>query len=594
MEIIPGNVAPAGGRKLGQPFGARSVIPYSLLLAAGIVAAALLFLLPHAAEFPMDDAYIHLVYARNLAEHGSLDFNFPGERGVGSTSLLWVLLLAAGLKVGIPMAVLAKALGIASLIALSLGVQTLLRSIWGPLPAFLAAALVGISGNMLWFALSGMETVLFLALGIAVLIAYRSGRAFWVGLALAALILTRPEGIALLAAIWVVDVLHHRRVTRGLLMLTVLAVGLSAPWFVYLYLRSGHFISTSAIGKHLSTSIAIDHILRYVRIPESLAGIPGLLYILMWIGFLGLHVLGGVALPPPLLTVETPSLGTYGISYWSVFAWVLAAGLILVSARQMLSPGVLQTWFANDSRRALLLMLIWVVLHNLAYALYLPIPGTASRYGAINHVVLWLSLSYGLLVLGRRRPRLFSLAIPTILLAVVNTLYWNSVYDANLEHMTRVRIRAADFVRVSIPADENCAAFDVGAMRYFGGHPVIDLGGLIDPNAAEVFEAGTTDQYLLSNKVTCLILPGRSGEAGDGLFDFGDILGISTSPVLHITQLETFAIDRRTWLRGYLATGNYQASVVVYDVRPVPVGPAGLRVLAPSPHQAALVPSCGR
>jgi hypothetical protein len=188
----------------------------------------------------------------------------------------------------------------------------------------------------------------------------------------------------------------------------------------------------------------------------------------------------------------------------------------------------------------------------------------------------------------------FSLAIPLILLAVVNTFYWNSVYDANLEHMTRVRIRAANFVRDSIPADENCAAFDVGAMRYFGRHPVIDLGGLIDPNAAQVFEAGTTDQYLLRNKVTCLILPGSSGGAGQGLFDFGDILGLSTSRILRLTQLEAFSIDQRTWLRGYLATGNYQASVVVYDVRAVPVVSAGLRVFAPTSHQATHGPSFHR
>src|SRR6266540_6836718 len=45
--------------------------------------------------FPLDDAWIHLTYARNFAEHGEWAFRL-GERSAGSTAPLWTFLLGIG------------------------------------------------------------------------------------------------------------------------------------------------------------------------------------------------------------------------------------------------------------------------------------------------------------------------------------------------------------------------------------------------------------------------------------------------------------------------------------------------------------------
>jgi hypothetical protein len=75
----------------------------------------------------MDDSYIHFVYAENLAEHGGLFFNVPGEKGVGSSSLLWVLILAAGNWAGLSMHWVAKIVGVSCLAILGIGLYHLLR-----------------------------------------------------------------------------------------------------------------------------------------------------------------------------------------------------------------------------------------------------------------------------------------------------------------------------------------------------------------------------------------------------------------------------------------------------------------------------------
>src|SRR3954462_10429177 len=45
--------------------------------------------------FPIDDAWIHQVFARNLFQRGEFSYN-PGQLVAGSTSPLWTVLLAPG------------------------------------------------------------------------------------------------------------------------------------------------------------------------------------------------------------------------------------------------------------------------------------------------------------------------------------------------------------------------------------------------------------------------------------------------------------------------------------------------------------------
>ena len=65
--------------------------------------------------FPLDDAWIHLHFARNLAEGAGFAYN-PGEPVAGSTAPLWTLLLGAGALVAVPSVAMVKTLGVAAAI----------------------------------------------------------------------------------------------------------------------------------------------------------------------------------------------------------------------------------------------------------------------------------------------------------------------------------------------------------------------------------------------------------------------------------------------------------------------------------------------
>jgi len=542
-------------------------LPQSIILLSILVASSV-YLWPSPLEFPMDDSYIHLVYAENLSKHGGLFFNFPGEKGVGTSSLLWVLILAAGNWAGLSMLWVAKLVGITCLAGVGIGIYHLLRPLLSPRVALACALLVVLSGHMLWFALSGMETMLFLALGILALLCYREQRWGWLGAVLGLLVITRPEGIILALVIGGMDIWRYRAIRRGLLVAGVVCGLICCPWILYLKMRTGHFLPTSGIGRHFSNLLSIQVATASTESLAWLSRFPGLAFPLMWVGYSIEFILGGFALPAPYLYVN-PGLGSfsYKLSIWAIIGLAtVVLPLLWISGKRLVLFLRTKGWENDKARLPLLILMFWTLLHNLSYMIYLPILGAASRYASLNHIALWLALGLGIWHVRRSRYKVW-LAAWLAITALANTVYWNQIYDSNLEHMLKVRIAAADYIREQIPESETCAAFDVGALRYYSQRSLIDLGGLIDPNLVQWYTAGRFDRYLVENKVTCLAIPGRTGTPADGIIDILKESGLSQSSLFELQQKKVFQIDRERWLVGYLPTINYEATVTIYKLR---------------------------
>lgn len=536
-------------------------------IALTILIAAALFLWPSPFEFPMDDSYIHFVYAQNLSEHGRLFFNDPAEKGVGSSSLLWVLALGAANRAGLSLHWAAKLLGILSLAGLGVGLFQLLRPLLPPWPSLAGALLVVLSGHMIWFALSGMETTLFLALGVAALLCYREERWAWLGVVLGLLAITRVDGAMLALVIGVFDIWRRKAITRGLLVAAAAMLLISGPWIVYLWLRTGYLLPTSGMGRHFSNLAAIQIATERVDSLAWLSNVPALAYPLLWIGYAVEFILGGFALPAPYLEIN-PGLGSfnYKLSVWAVLGMAaVVLPLTWLGLRRLAGYIRTQGWEKDTSRLPWISFLAWMFLHNFAYMLYLPVIGAASRYASLNHIALWLGLWLGLCFVPGSRLK-YGLAAGLAVIALANMLYWNRVYDANLDHMLNVRIAAGNYLRDEIPEGNLCAAFDVGALRYYSRRPLVDLGGLVDPDLIQWFLEGRMDQYLSENHVKCLAVPGRPGTMQDGVIDILKESGLGRSSLFKLQQERVFRIDYESFLVGYQPTVNYQATVTIYKL----------------------------
>ncbi|MDH5506318.1 MAG: hypothetical protein OEZ02_03780 [Anaerolineae bacterium] len=382
------------------------------------------------------------------------------------------------------------------------------------------------------------------------------------------LTLTRPEGLVLAGSLGIIDLWRHRKINTGIMISMGICALICLPWFAYLLVRTGNILPTSAVGKQVSSRIGLRMVFAKTGKLAFLGNMPGLVYPFFWLTYVLEFALGGMALPSPDISLgKLVGNPNYTISVWAILIWlIVVVPLVWIALRRFAFFMRETPSEANGHHWLFSLVAIWVVLHNLVYMFFLPIPGTASRYGAINHMVLWILLALGLYFFHRRSSNWRWVGGGLLILVLANSIYWNNVYDANIEHMNNVRKTAAYYLRDHFSSDDFCAAFDVGAVRFFSQRPVMDLGGLVDSSFGEHYLDGSFDQFLVDQGVSCLIIPGSIGAEKDGWFDFASALGLTQTPLFTLSQVSLFEIDYELWLVGFLPTNNYQASVTIYDL----------------------------
>ncbi|MGQ9593863.1 MAG: hypothetical protein ACUVXH_04955, partial [Anaerolineae bacterium] len=156
--------------------------------------------------FPLDDAWIHQTYARNLVLTGRWTYT-GGRVSAGSTSPLWTLLLVPGHLLGVDPRAWAYALGTALLLGSGWLVWRTGHALGLPEgAAWSLGALVVTEWHMVWAALSGMETSLFAFLSLVLFWRFlraaeaprwTAWQAGTLGLLAGLLVLTRPDGLLL-------------------------------------------------------------------------------------------------------------------------------------------------------------------------------------------------------------------------------------------------------------------------------------------------------------------------------------------------------------------------------------------------------------
>jgi arabinofuranosyltransferase len=241
---------PIGFDRLREALGntsSRWALP--LVLVVGLVAV-----FPFR-NFAGDDAYISFRFARNLADGAGFSFN-PFQPTYGSTSPLWVFLLAGLYKLGTPMLFAAHFLSYV-FVGLSLLVFWHVSRLYvsGTAYAVLATLLLAFDPWFMKWGMSGMENglALFLLLtGWWVQLRLRdSGRLNFLSPLLWALAtLARPE-MALLFGLGFVDNLLHerRRRTANALVAIVLFAGVYGPWLLYAYDQFGTIVPNTIQAK---------------------------------------------------------------------------------------------------------------------------------------------------------------------------------------------------------------------------------------------------------------------------------------------------------------------------------------------------------
>lgn len=446
--------------------------------------------------FPLDDAWIHQTYARNLAESGQLAF-VPGVPSAGSTSPLWSLLLGLGYGLGMPFMGWTFGLGIIFLgltgwTVARLGQRLFPESPWAG-PA--AGVFCLFEWHLVWAAVSGMETILFVWLSLFLMDRYlivasvepgegKLGRYFGVGVLGGLLVLTRPEGLGLVGLIgldrgirwWRVDERSISALLKSWLGLGLGVVVMVAPYVLFhLYLTGLPFPNT-LYAKQAEYGLILSEFPLWWRLFGSFGA--------------------------PIDSVQ----GVFRV--------------IFIGAQILLLPGlVFAAWLTVKERRwELLPVWGWWLSYLLLYAIRLPVTYQHGRYQM--PVIAWVIL---LGVWGTARwvapssPKLKrnllarvggkALVGSLVILVVAFTVVGAQAYGRDVRIIDSEMVATARWLDQAVEPQALIAAHDIGAIGYFTRRPLIDLAGLITPEVipiirdeAALFDFITTHQadYLVT------------------------------------------------------------------------------------------------
>jgi 4-amino-4-deoxy-L-arabinose transferase-like glycosyltransferase len=393
-----------------------------------------------------DDTFIHMQYARNLAETGELSFN-RGDPSYGATSPLWVGILAlvylAGGELATWIRIFSWAAGALSVLVIYFFV---LKLDGRRLVAGAAAAVLACEAWLLRWSSTGMESsfslLAVLVCLFAALTATRStGRSALFGLLLFLACLARPEA-GLMVPVAFVSFLVAERSTplgRRFTWLPVFAV-LMAAWLLVIRAHTGTFLPLTAGAKQGRPAFGMEML--------TSALVP-------------LKIIGATLLLPAIAAVIFTALGIF-------------RDRTLLEERGGLS------------RAGLLLLLLWVFLLPAVYVIF--DFHVLSRYLL---PVLPAIIAVGFAGTGRllRTSSMKTTRILIVILATVTviqslTFYFTVAVRPTKEFskgLSEVLVPMGNWLAENSPPGSVVASPDIGAIGYFSKREVLDLGGLVTP-----------------------------------------------------------------------------------------------------------------
>lgn len=438
-----------------QGLDRRMVVSVAAIVVVAVAGYLLTSRQVFAIGFPLDDAWIHQTYARNLAELGEWSF-IPGKPSAGSTAPLWSVLLSIGYLLKLQPYLWTFLAGSLSLFGLALAGERLLRAIRPEMKSRLPWAGLFLAGewHMVWAAASGMETLLSALLILLVLwqVGKARGRGWvWVGMVIGFAIWVRPDTLTLLGPAGFTLLLGEKDWgdrARGAAWLAAGFALLFAPYLLFNLAVQGTPWPNTFYAKQAEYAA------------NQQLSLP-----LRFFNEIKLPLLGG------------------GLFLLPGFLWI--------------------TWQALRERRwAVIAGIVWFLGYALLYAMYLPVMYQYGRYfmpAMPVYFVLGIA-GVGELMARFRVKRLGRVLTRALAMSAVGVWVGFYVigagrYAQDVAIIETEMVATARWVAANTVPGDLIAAHDIGAMGYFARRDLVDLAGLISPEVIPIIrdEAGLAD-----------------------------------------------------------------------------------------------------
>jgi len=433
--------------------------------------------------FPLDDAWIHQTYARNLADSGEWAF-LAGEASAASTAPFYTVVLSVGHLLNLSPLVWANILGVLALALAASMAARIAEQMYPdtPIVGWATGLIILSTWHVVWTAASGMETMLFMALSLTLLhVAFREipplpdqlsknprkqrrqlgnieqfiapravmQRGALLGVIGGLLTLTRPEGMALLGLIGLVAWFAFGVSDIQRYGFWAIAVGIGwliviTPYTAWNYNLTGDLLPSTAGAK-----MAEFAPLREQSLPKRYTDM--LIPILAGAQFIAIP---GIVVGLRLLWQKTT------IDHRTILFWV---------------------------------PLLWAIAHLTIFVIRLPAAYQHGRYVIPILPPLLLYASAGLIHLVQRYNKTPLQRVATRTLAASIALgfpafLWigGQAFANDVRIINTEMVETALWVRDNVPQNELLAVHDIGAIGYYAPRPILDLAGLVSPEIVPI------------------------------------------------------------------------------------------------------------
>jgi len=491
-------------------------------------------------KFPLDDGWIHMVYARSFAEHAQFWYN-PGTPESGMTSPLWAMTVGSVWAVaggfGLGMVATAKLLGIVFAIAAGwLSMNIVWQLTRQRRLGVLAGVLVAIEPSFAFSAVSGMEVQLFSLISLAAVWMFLQGRLRTTGLLFALMVLARPEGyvifgiavmIAVARRMWQRDRLElvNNEDVREMIALIGPTLLVGGIWAAYNYTVNG--------SPWPNTYLAKNRELGLLPLGNILHVMQGYYH--------HLSFFAGIAFPVSMGAVVVGGIWVLRVySFAGAPLVLLPVGMTYAVSRSF--PLTSEAWNFFTRRYLDAVIPILIILMVIGFL----------RIWRKFHE--WRETRAPI---DQREAHIFTFGLNIVFVAAVvlplialpgNWQRLSGDYSWNSKNVHDIDVGMALWIKDNIPADARIGVGDAGAMRFFGERYTYDLVGL---NTSEAIGRPYLE-FAEENKI-------------DYLFVFRDIYVESWqfAKPIHSIQVDRNTILGGSQMRAYEA--DYETEIVYRD-----------------------------
>lgn len=422
--------------------------------------------------FPLDDAWIHLSFARTFAMSGRFADFVGGPATAGSTSPLFTLLEALGWRLFRDEFVIGYGLGIAAFLLATVWMAQVLfnegvRQRWLVALGVLAFVL---QPKIVASAVSGMETTTAIALSLLCILQMRRRRWATVGLVAGLLLWTRPDTLVFTAAlaihllydVCVEEAADRARMSRALVTFGALAMA----YFVFNWGLSGTLFPNSLAAKieyyRFGNGRFASDLWTFL---EDARLVPALMLFLISLAGTARDVTR--RRPAPTLYAHLFVVALVAV-YWWKLPFLYQDGRYLVPAIPFVLLGMIDG------------------LRRTATALN-------ARKGALGRAGAVVPAFQLLLVIGIVGWAAFRLP-------KARRDFANRCLD-----IQKLQVATARWCRDRLPATAVIATHDVGALGFYSGHAIVDVVGLLDRGIqGHIGDPGQTLAFMRDRQVTHL------------------------------------------------------------------------------------------